>query len=67
MTSDLDVWRAANLLFKRHGGDAALAAAQCADELLEKGDVESQLVWKRIVCTIHELKLTNLRASEARH
>ncbi|HWI25350.1 MAG TPA: hypothetical protein VN668_00145 [Stellaceae bacterium] len=39
-TSDLDIWRAAHLLIKRHGADAAVVAAQRADELLAAGDVE---------------------------
>ena len=38
--SDLDVWRAANLLLKRHGRDAANVAAQRADEHLAQGDVD---------------------------
>lgn len=54
MTSDLDVWRAANLMMKRYGRDAAIVAAQRADELLAKGDVEGQIVWKRIVLALVE-------------
>ena len=53
--SDLDVWRAVNLLLKRHGRDAAIVAAQRADELLAAGDVDGQAVWKRIVEAILEL------------
>ena len=34
MISDPDIWRAAQLVIKRHGEDAAIAAAQRADELL---------------------------------
>ena len=34
MTSDLDIYRAAHLLIKRHGDDAAIEAAMRADELL---------------------------------
>src|SRR5258708_31460520 len=33
MVDDPDIWRKANLLVKRHGDDAALAAARRADEL----------------------------------
>jgi len=54
VTSDIDIWRAANLLIKRHGDDASIIAAQRADELLEQGDVEGQIVWKRIVSAIIE-------------
>ena len=52
---DLDIWRAANLLLKRHGRDAAIVAAQRADELLSAGDLDGQLMWKRIVEAILEL------------
>jgi hypothetical protein len=31
MVDDPDIWRAANLLVKRHGVDAVMAAAQRAD------------------------------------
>jgi len=56
MTSDLDIWRTANILVKQHGDDAAIVAAQRADELLERGDLEGQRVWKRIVSAVRELK-----------
>ena len=53
--ADIDVWRAADLIIKRHGEDAAIVAAQRADELLEAGDVEGQIVFKRNVEAINEL------------
>jgi hypothetical protein len=34
MIADVDIWRAANLLVKRHGRDAAIVAAPRADECL---------------------------------
>jgi hypothetical protein len=55
MIADIDVWRAAILLLKRHGPDAAIIAAQRADECLESGDVEGERVWKGIVEAILEL------------
>jgi hypothetical protein len=33
MTSDLDIYRTANVLIREHGEDAALEAAQCADAM----------------------------------
>jgi hypothetical protein len=54
--ADIDVWRAADLLVKRHGEDAAIHAAQRADELLAEGDVGGQIVWKRIVMAVCELQ-----------
>ncbi len=37
MTSDLDIYRTANVLVKHYGEDAALEAVQHADARLEKG------------------------------
>ena len=49
MTSDLDIYRTANVLIKQHGEDAPIHAAMRADELLEAGDLEGWAVWKRIL------------------
>lgn len=65
--ADLDVLRCAALLIKHHRSDAALVAAQRADELLAKGDVEGQIVWKRIVSAINELQRTQPAAGERAH
>ena len=46
MTSDLDVYRSAQVLIREHGDSAALEAAQCADAMLEKGGMEGCAVWK---------------------
>jgi len=56
MISDLDIWRAANLLIRQHGDDAELAAARRADLMLERGDLEGQTLWKRISRAIVELQ-----------
>ncbi len=55
MTSDLDVYRSAHLLIKRHGDDAPIEAAMRADKLAEDGDMEGRAVWLRIVKAIEEL------------
>ena len=34
MISDLDIYRAANLVIKRHGGDAVTEAARMVDRML---------------------------------
>jgi hypothetical protein len=46
--SDLDIWRAANLMIGRHGADAELEAARMADAMLDHGDIDGQRVWLRI-------------------
>jgi hypothetical protein len=55
MIPDRDIWRAANLLTREHGADAEMAAAR-ADEMLERGDHDGQLVWLRIRRAIVELQ-----------
>ncbi len=58
MTSDLDIYRSANLLVKRHGPDAPIEAAMRADAMLEKGDLDGCAVWKRILRAVEELQGT---------
>ncbi len=58
MTSDLDIYRAANLLVKQHGEDAPIEAAMRADAMLEKGDLDGYAVWKRVLRAVEELKGT---------
>ena len=67
MTEEIDIWRAAHLLVKRHGNDAATVAAQRADELLAQGDLDGQSIWKRIVSAVRELQRTKLTANERRN
>ncbi len=55
MTSDLDIYRTANVLIREHGEDAALEAAQRADAMLEAGDLEGHAVWCQIVKAVEEL------------
>ena len=56
MTSDLDIYRSANLLVKQHGQDAPIHAAMRADAMLDKGDLDGYAVWKRIVKAVGELQ-----------
>jgi hypothetical protein len=53
---DPDIWRAAKLLMDQHGEEAALRAAQRADQLMEDGDMDGVAVWRRIVAAIEELR-----------
>ncbi len=55
MTSDLDIYRSANVLIQKHGEDAPILAAMRADQLMETGDMEGRAVWLRIVKAIEEL------------
>lgn len=54
--SDLDIWRAANLLIRQHGAQAELEACRFADMMLDRSDRDGQLVWLRIRRAIAELQ-----------
>jgi hypothetical protein len=56
MIPDRDIWRAANLLIREHCADAEVVAGRRADEMLERGDREGQLLWLRIRRAIVELR-----------
>jgi hypothetical protein len=43
-----DIWRAANLLIRKHGANAELEAAKRADLMLDRGDDDGRLLWARI-------------------
>ncbi len=56
MTSDWDSYRNASVLIREHGEDAALEAAQRADAMLEKGSLDGQRVWKRVLAAVMEIQ-----------
>ena len=64
MVDDPDIWRAANLLVKRHKADAPIVAARRADELLASGDIAGCEAWKRIVGAVRELARTRPAVGE---
>ncbi len=66
MTSDLDIYRSASVLIREHGEDASLEAAQRADAMLEKGDVEGATVWRRVLKAVEELQRDQV-SGEATH
>ncbi len=55
MTSDLDIYRSASVLLNRYGDGASLHAANRADELLDKGDMDGRALWGRIYEAVLEL------------
>ena len=67
MIPDLDIYRSAQVLVKRHGQDAPIQAAMRADELLEKGDMDGYDVWKRILRAVEELRRVGPTEGEAVH
>ncbi len=64
MISDLDIYRSASLLVKRHGEDAPIHAAMRADATLKAGELDGYGVWKRILRAIEELQGTVPEAGE---
>jgi hypothetical protein len=54
--SELDIWRAANLLIRQHGAEAQLEAVRKQDLMLDRGDEEGQLAWARIRRAIRALQ-----------
>jgi len=56
MVSELDIYRAANLLIKRHGDNAEIEAAGFVDRMLDQGDRDGQLVWHQIRRAISALQ-----------
>jgi hypothetical protein len=56
MIDDPDTFRAAKLLIDQHGEDAAIPAAQRADELLDEGDMDGASDWCRIIEAAGELR-----------
>src|SRR4051812_27484069 len=55
LVDDPDIFRAAKLMIDQHGEEAALQAAQRADELLGDGDLEGGVFWRRIAAAVEEL------------
>ncbi len=56
MIPDLDIYRSAQVLVKRHGEDAPIHAAMRADELLEAGDLDGYAVWRRVLRAVGALQ-----------
>ena len=65
MTSEIDIYRTAGVLIREHGEDAALEAAQRADAMLEKGAIDGQRIWKRILAAVKEIQRQEPREGEA--
>ena len=67
MTSELDIFCSANILVKRYGEDAALEAAMRADAMLDRGDLDGCVAWKRIVRAVVEIQRSERNSKEPLH
>jgi hypothetical protein len=55
---EIDIWRVAYLMLKRHGDEADIESAIRAEELADAGDRAGEAVWRRIIDVIGELENT---------
>lgn len=55
MPEDIDIWRAASELIKRHGDLAPIEAAMRADQFGEKNDYAGYAAWVKIKAAAEEL------------
>ena len=46
--SEIEIYRAANLLIERHGTDAVIEAGRLLDLMLDRGDMKGRQVWLRV-------------------
>ncbi len=67
MIPDLDIYRSAKVLVKRHSEDAPIYAATRADAMLDKGDLDGAAVWKRILRAVEELQSVEPASGEVSH
>lgn len=65
MVASIDIYRSAKALIDRHGEAASIIAAQRADELLARGDMDGKLTWLAILRAIEELNRTERDRGEA--
>lgn len=65
MVTNLDIWRAASVVIEHHGEDAEIVAAQRADSFLERGDLDGNRVWMRILAKVKELRREKPAGGEA--
>jgi hypothetical protein len=46
---EIDIWRVANLMLTRYGGEATAESAKRADELAAEGDPAGMATWLRVI------------------
>jgi hypothetical protein len=56
MIFEREVWLAGRAMIQRYGSNAAMEAADRADELLEKGDIGGSAGWVKIMAAIEKLQ-----------
>ena len=64
---DIHIFRAAALLIKERGDEAAIHADMVFDNMVERGDIEGAAVWLRIAKAIHDTQRDTPGPGEQRH
>ncbi len=67
MVEEIEIWRAANQLVKRHGEDAGFEAAKRVDAMLEAGDPDGAAVWNHILRAVEGLQRAKPSSGEVVH
>ena len=67
MISDLDIYRSAKVIMKQYGKDAQIHSTKRASAMLDKGDLDSYAILRRILRAVEELERTAPKSGEAVH
>ena len=62
---EIDIWRTAAFVLREHGDSARANAAQRADALYDKGDLDGFIVWRKVIRAIEQLERQRPNAGEA--
>lgn len=54
--SNLDVYRVADLMLRQHGAEARSFAAERADAMLARSDLEGRRLWRRVEAAVDVLQ-----------
>ncbi len=67
MISDLDIYQSAKVIMNQYGKDAQTHSTKRASAMLDKGDLDSYAIWRRILRAVEELQRTAPKSGEAVH
>lgn len=67
MIAEAEAWRAGLVFIRRHGTDATVAVAACADRLVENGDMAAAAACESVLVAIQRLEATAPAESERVH
>jgi hypothetical protein len=62
---EVAIWRTAAFVLREHGDGARSNAAERADALYDKGDLDGFIVWRKVIRAIEQLERQKPNAGEA--